>query len=287
MIKLFMKKKAIWLIILCVGILSMMMGCQSSKQVDVNNYKTIPEDIKELCYIVGDENSDTVIVNTQGGPVTELSEEEFEFIISKENRKDVLMLNVHQSQTKNPEKFTDKEITFEEAIKYDQESIEYLYKVIKHFKDQNKKVYVVGGSFGAFMAQELIAEKGIDVADAYVIAVGRLDMNEETWKAFSKGNGGEFPDGVKFVFDGSEDDILSKNMSKLAAGLGHNRYTEKLKNFDLSKVTYIYGKTDQAVGKLTDIEIEFLKSRNATVIEDEGGHDAGYDRILEAIKSLF
>ena len=42
---------------------------------------------------------------------------------------------------------------------------------------------------------------------------------------------------------------------------------------DLSKITYIYGKTDEAVGRLTENEVQFLVSRNANVIVGEDGHD--------------
>lgn len=287
------KKISLCSIILLVVALSMIMtGCQESKQVNADNDKTFPKDIKELCFSQGNVNADTVIVNTQGGPDPELCIDEFKWIMGEIKKDDVLMLDVHQVQTKNPERFLGERITLEEAIEYDQESIEYLYKVIKHFKDQGKKVYVIGASYGSFMTQELIADKGIDLADGYIIAVGRLDMNEEAWKTWREGQDGSFTNGVNFVSKELDippdiDPILFKNMGMLLAGLTHNRYTEKLKNVDLSKVTYIYGKTDEAVGRLTDQEVEFLKSRNATIIADEGGHDEGYDQILGAIKSSF
>lgn len=117
-----------------------------------------------MIYYSGNELSNTVIINTQGGPQTELAVEEFNEVFSRVKTKGLLKVNVYQAQTLNPQLFTKSEITFQQAVKYDSESIETLYKVIKYFKDQGKTVYVVGISFGAFMVQELIAKKGIDVA---------------------------------------------------------------------------------------------------------------------------
>lgn len=92
---------------------------------------------------------------------------------------------------------------------------------------------MLGISFGAFMTQELIASYGIDVADGYLIMVGRLDIDEYTWKPFSEGKM------TKYVYDNNGDytielvtdelDVEERNMNRLAAGLGFNRYTERLK----------------------------------------------------------
>ncbi|MCY6369350.1 hypothetical protein [Clostridium ganghwense] len=272
------------IITLMIGIL--FTGCGTNK-TNKSSIVTDNEEINSLTYIYGNKKSDTVIINTQGGPVPELMNDELKEILSSVNTKDYLIVNVHQSQTKKPELFIKKEISFDEAIKYDKQSVEDLYKIVKYYKDQNKKVYVLGISFGAFMTQELIAEKGVDAADKYLIMVGRLNINEMFWKGFSQGKNGHYVNGVKPVLE-DVTDITEKNMYKLAAGLGRNRYTNKLDKYDLSKVTYVYGKTDEQVGKLNDKEIEFLKSKNATVISDESGHsDAIDNKIKEGLKKAF
>jgi len=76
-------------------------------------------------------------------------------------------------------------------------------------------------------------------------------------------------------------DVFIRNLDKLAAGLAMNRYTETLSTFDnLSKITYIHGETDQAVGRLSDIEIEFLQSKNVNIITGSGDHDQTIDSFI-------
>ncbi len=247
-----------------------------------------PEEINKLIYYTGNERSDTVIINVQGGPEPELVTQEFNEILSKVNTTGILKVNVHQAQTLNPQLFTSSEITFEQATAYDSESIEMLYTVVKYFKDQGRTVYVMGISFGAFMVQELIAKKGVSVADKYLIMVGRLNMNEVYWKGFSQGQNGHYVNGITPVLEDQTENV-EKNMSKLAAGLGQNRYTETLNKYpDLSKVTYVYGKTDEAVGKLTQPEIDFLNDKNVTIIEGAGNHSQTVDDyIVEGFKVAF
>ena len=250
---------------------------------------TISTEIQSLIEYSGNISANTVIVNTQGGPVPQLFTSNLKEMLKSVNTQNTLVVNVHQVQTKTPQNFSSGEITFDQAIAYDKESIEMLYKVVKYFKNQGKKVYVLGISFGAFITQELIAEKGIDVADKYLIMVGRLDIDETIWKAFSEGRGGGYTNGVT-PFLTNQTDIRAKNMSKLAAGLGHNRYTTKLAKYsDLSKVTYVYGKVDEQVGgKLADTEIQFLKDRKAQVLVSEKGHSGAVDEfIVSGFKQTF
>jgi hypothetical protein len=80
-----------------------------------------------------------------------------------------------------------------------------------------------------------------------------------------------------------------KNMAKLAAGLGFNRYTKRLKAIeDLSKITYIYGTRDEQVGPLSDEEIKFLESKKVQIGKNDG---ANHDQTIQAgaslIKALF
>ncbi|MEE9361456.1 MAG: hypothetical protein V3U92_02525 [Cellulophaga sp.] len=263
-------------------------GVVSVSRRHENIASIFPEEINNLIYYTGNKLSNTVIINTQGGPEPKLATQEFNEILSSVNTISLLKVNVHQAQTLNPQLFTNSEITFQQATSYDAESIEKLYKVIKYFKDQGKTVYVLGISFGAFMVQELIAEKGIDLADNYLIMVGRLDMNDTYWQGFSLGQDGHFENGITPVLV-DQTEIVKKNMSKLAAGLGQNRYTQKLNQYpDLSKITYIYGKVDEAVGKLTQAEIDFLTSKNAKVIEGPRNHSQTIDDyIVEGFKEAF
>jgi len=249
----------------------------------------ISQEIKNLIYFKGDENASIVLVNTQGGPQINLATTEFEEILQNVNTSNILRVNVHQKQTLSPSLFTSNDISFNDAIDYDTETVETLYKVVKYFKDQNKTVYVLGISYGAFVAQQLIATKGIDVADKYLIMVGRLDMNEAYWTLFSQGKGGNFTNGGLPIVPLVQSDVRIRNMYRLAAGIAKNRFTQTLNSIpSLSKITYAYGKTDDQVGKLTDSEIQFLQSKNATIIFGNGGHSNTIDsKIVEGFKVAF
>jgi len=263
-------------------------SCKKNVSEPLAEDKKIAQEIKNLIYFKGDENADIVLVNTQGGPDTELATDEFDDLLKNVNTSGILRVNVHQAQTLNPELFTKNEITFAEATNFDTKSVDTLYKVIKYFKDQNRTVYVLGISFGAFMTQQLIAEKGINTADKYLIMVGRLDINDVFWQAYSQGETGHFVDGLTPVLYESGSTV-TKNMNKLAAGLGQNRYTQTLGQYqNLSKLTYVYGKNDFAVGKLLSDEIQFLKSRKAKIIAGDGNHSETIDGyIVAGFKAAF
>lgn len=215
-------------------------------------------------------------MNAQSGPGLGFDTNEIDEAFADFNTSDILLVNVHQVQTLTPSLFTGDDITFDQAINFNAESIEMLYKVVKYFKDQGgRTVYVLGISFGAFMTQDLIAKKGLDVADKYLIMVGRLDLDNIIWQSFSEGRFGYFENGITpIVEDEIGTDVTLRNLDRLTAGLGMNRYTQLLNHYeDLSKITYVYGETDQAVGKLTGAEIEFLQSKNVNIIVGSGNHD--------------
>lgn len=250
-------------------------------------------EIADIATVHGNLNSEVAIVNTQGGPETNLDDETLKEIMLFTETSDLLYVNVHQTQTKEPNQFLKRDITFEEAKKHSERSVLYLKEVIKHLKKQNKTVFVLGISFGAFVTQKLIADYGPDLADGFLIMVGRLDIDEATWKPFSEGKYTSYKYdniGNYEITEISEDfDIEERNMAKLAAGLGFNRFTKKLADInDLSKIIYVYGDRDQEVGVLSEYEIEFLNTKGAQVIlsEDSDHNDAIFTG-LKILKNIF
>ena len=148
-------------IIFSLLVLTTFFACDNSKKLAEYN------DIADVATLHGNPNSNIVIVNTQGGPVTTLMDAELKQIMQMSQTTDVLYANVHQVQTKDPSSFNS-DITFDAAKTHDIESVKMLQRVVDYFKkEKNKTVYVLGISFGAFMTQELIATAGIDVADKY------------------------------------------------------------------------------------------------------------------------
>jgi len=256
--------------------------------------ETLYSEISKLASFQGMPESDIVIINTQGGPVHELDDYLMFNIMRSTNTLDLLYVNVHQAQTQNKSLFEEKDISFEKAKEYDDKSIENLITVINYFKKHtNKKIYVLGISFGAFVVQGLIVKHGVDDADGYFAIVGRLDIEEKFWKGFSEGKNGyfKFKRNNKYRISLSkEKDALSRNMNRLAAGLGYKRYTKELQKVDnLSKLTYIYGGKDDKVGKLTEKEISFLTSKKANVIlipdaDHSNAINSGLTRFKQIIK---
>lgn len=256
-------------------------------------YKGMPSELSNLGYSFGNPESQVVIVNTQGGPLPKLLTTQFkDFFVGmgKIDPVKVFVINVHQVQTLHPELFNKEEIPFDKIIEYNKESTKILNDIVLYFKSQNKTVYVTGFSIGAFACADLLAEYG-NIADRYLLMVGRLDMTEKVWKAFSEGHYAEFKDdGMEVVIPRSNESepstVLEKNLSKIAAGFGHKRYTKLLENVDLSNVIYYYGKKDQNVGRLTQKEIEFLKSKKVNLVTKEGGHEILSVYLEEAFKIL-
>lgn len=288
-----MKKYNNILLILSILLFSICSSC--CKDEEMLPAPNLYDEIADIAVFHGNLNSDIVIVNAQAGPSIELLDQDLPQFITITQAQSALWVNVHQAQTKNPSEFIDSDITFDQAKQYDLESAAHLNRVIDYFKNQEgKTVYVLGISFGAFVTQELIATYGIDVADAYLIITGRLNIDEDAWRSVSEGNFTEF------IYDANGDYIIEqvedgqtpedRNMARLAAGLGFNRYTERFSAIpNMSKVTYVHGNRDEQVGPLSELEIEFLNMKNANVVlSSNGTHDSttldGFDLLKETFK---
>ncbi|PKV48038.1 hypothetical protein ATE84_0021 [Aquimarina sp. MAR_2010_214] len=260
-----------------------LIGCSSDDSPVINEPIEISKEIKSLIYFRGDEKAPTVLINAQAGPSTALDQEIIDFFVDDFNTAGILTVNVHQAQTLTPSIVNDNDITLEQAVNFNAESIETLAKVITYFKDQGRTVYVLGLSFGAFVTQGLIAKKGIDIADKYLIISGRLDMNDVMWQGLAEGKEGYFENGVTPILDSEPlANAKNRNLQRLSSGFGKNRYTKLLNTIeDLSSVTYIYGATDIAVGGLTADEVLFLESKNANILAGDGGHDEPFVGFLE------
>lgn len=239
--------------------------------------------VEDLYVAVGNPDAGVVLVNTQGGPVPFLfSREQIPEAFGLLDLDRVYLVSVHQSQTIDPAPFVDADITFEEAQTADAESVAMLAAVVDEFRARGKTVYVVGISFGAFMIQELLATQG-NVAEGYLIMVGRIDMPEAVWTEFAEGRTVGFADGVDVIEVtseeagmGGEGPVADRNMARLAAGLGHHRYSERLAAIDMANVVYVYGDLDEQVGRLSEAEVAFLNERGADVIRYDGGHETPF-----------
>lgn len=229
-------------------------------------------------YRMGNLDSDTILLIAQGGPIPVLLKDDLRPLLKGLNPNAIQVANVAQTQTLEQNRFTQQPVTFEEAKEADARTVEILADTVQWFKNQNKKVYVAGFSFGAFVVQDLLATQG-NIADGYLIMVGRLDMPDEVWQEFAQGRMVGFKDGVTIVPTdaegagmGGEGAYTNENMAKLAAGLAYQRYTDLLDDVPMDNVIYVYGKLDDQVGRLTDDELAFLNGKNVNVIASPGAH---------------
>ncbi len=251
-----------------------------ARQVLLVALTQLPDDVTELFEIAdgSDPNSDTVWLFSQGGPSAELATPpvavtQFD---GSENR---LIVNVHQVQTWNPTLFDDPRLDSVEKIAVEMDvSVEILDRVIRHFKGQGKKVVVFSHSFGSFIVPRYLALKGPGAADRYVITAGRLDIEEVTFRnRLSKLHDDSaeiyvYPDGrTPTLIDAGNATRMDLVGAVFQGVLGMYRFTELLSGMDLSKVIYVHAELDEALGRLTDREVEFLESRGAQVIYVEGG----------------
>jgi len=253
-------------------------SCTNDGTPSIQEYqpKQLPENVSDLFLAEGNSTADTVWIYEQGGPVGELDEKNLEKFPNYES---FLRVYIHQILTLNNALY-DKELTIEQGELETDYNTEILHRVIQHFKNQGKTVIVFGHSYGAFVVTKYLADKGSSLADKYVIMAGRLDAEQEFYEGLINRKFYYFPDFVTPTLDPITQPMNKNEETELffAGIILNNRYTEELKNIDLSKVIYCFANDDEAVGRLTTNEKDFLLFKNVQVIEiDNGGHGAMFD----------
>ena len=289
-------KNTNWLnLILYTFLLTVFISCNEDDDATIPS-STLDE-ISDIAEFYGNLEGDIVVIHAQGGPGLDLDDAETSNqIVAELSIQSAMYVMVHQVQTKKPMLFTSSDITFEQAKDYNLQSVSNIKRVVDFFKNQQgKTVYILGVSYGCLIVQELIATYGADVADGYLILGNRLDVDDAAWQALSEGkfphhiydNDGNYT--IELENDPEYDTIEERNMGRLLAGLAFNRYTDKLSNVSsLSKVTYVYGDRDEAVGPLSAQEIQFLNDKGANVILSEGsGHDDAIGEGAGLLKEIF
>jgi hypothetical protein len=248
-------------------------------------FADIPESLEKHGYSFGNPDSDTVIINIDGGPENDLRTYVFEYtfsVLGGIDESNYFLINMRESQTLHPEETEKEEISWKQAKNYNEKTVKTLYELISYFKSLNKKVYVVGGSYGSLVGLKSLVDYN-NIADGYLLMCGRLDMTKEVSTAYSNGFEANFEeDATTPIIGEKSDNIYTVNMRKIAAAINRDeKYTELLKDTDLSNVTYIYSEIDQSVGKLTEKEIAFLKSKNAEVVSVKIEHGKYFKLLLK------
>jgi len=284
-----MRKRPLKFFILYTLLFFVLTACRKGRVVEAENEAmnntgvALDATIMQLGNFFGNVSSDVVLINVQNGPSTTLATNELKELFNLTDRENnFFVFNLHQQQTLETQDFTE-EITFEAAKAANQKSVDLLVQTIEHFKAQDKKVYVLGIAFGAYLVQELLVREGTNLADQYLLMAGRLDIPDLIWESFSEGNTGGFINGST-PFTGAPSTLtpVEKNHNKLFAGLAFNRYTIELSKFDdLTNVTYCFGNVDESVGRLTQNEQALLITRQANLLEFDGGHQETIEGLLD------
>ncbi|GGI57583.1 hypothetical protein [Winogradskyella haliclonae] len=267
---------------------------QSSRiEGDLNYEATVlPEDTSQLYIGEGDLNSDTVLIIAESGPKAQLT---FDWRAKEiwsrlPNYFNYYRAHIHQATTLNNGIYDWKYDFTEDMAQVEIDNgTEILARTIKHFKEKNKKVIVIGTFWSAFVIQDYIAKYGNN-ADKYLISAGRLDINEEHYKYHLKGfqatftNDGKTPIAPDTL--NAPDPLKQERYSRIVkvtqtmkGVMKRQRFTEKLAGKDLSNVVYAYATNDTYSGALTDKELAFLKSKSASVYSNDKGH-FGVDAFL-------
>lgn len=250
----------------------------------------IPVDTMKLFEYEGYIKNDIVYIYVQGGPNWEFFDRKHSPFTWMPNSGKYIKVFPYQSQMINHSILAaTPPIAEVQAQQEVTKSAEILYRTIAFFKNRNKKVYVLCISHGSQIGLELLSRYD-NTFDGLALTMIRLDLDQ---KAIDLTGNGKVP------YFNSNQEVTNRyllpsflrfprlnnrvdNMTMLMK-VSRNRYTELLKDRDLSNVIYVYGKNDNKVGSPKQHELEFLISKGVSILELDCGHDdlGGSDYIYQ------
>ena len=199
------------------------------------------------------------------------------------NSDKLLKIYPYQSQMLNPDllianpNLTEKQSAQENSI-----SVEILNRTILHLKNKGKKVFLIGHSYGASICLEYLYSKN-NLTNKTVIMGLDLDEDISSWSELETGEyirwENEMPISKKnFGWIPNDFPILNAfnrvadNLTSLIKSNMQKKYTTLLEQNDFDKLVSVYATEDEANGRKSEQEIEFLNSKNATLVALEGNH---------------
>ena len=256
----------------------------------------LPDDVTKLFEVqqlVANPDADTVWIFEQGGPAHEISNDVLFAFLRFRGHEDIHLVQAHQTLTLNPRlaarhaRLSLANLQAEVDV-----SVEVLRRVVDHFKAQDKRVVVVGYSYGSFLVARYLALHGPDGADRYLLMAGRLDMPPKFVNGALAGMIYHFPNAVDPELSDRRPTTDRESIKlRIAGATFRDRYTERLSGTDLRKAIYVYATADTVVGRLAEPELRFLQKNEATVIPGEGANhytlaldQAILDRIHDALQ---
>ncbi len=232
-------------------------------------------DVAEITVVQSNPSADTIVIGMHGGPTDMLYPGDFDFF---EGISTFGVIEMQQYQHYNSSILANPNMTLEEAIVYNDTTVAMLQKTVHHYKDQGKTVVLIGHSFGAFILAEYMDDYGLEDVHRVVPMAGRLNMPPIIWENFAAGYWASFaPNGTTTIVEEEQADMGDWATMKIMAGMGYNRWVDSLATVDLTKLMYVYGEHDEAVGGLDETEVNLLEAQNAHVLGiTNGSHDAPF-----------
>jgi|GEM_PF-1524033 len=236
----------------------------------------LSEDTTELFDERGNKESDTVWIYEQGGPHENFGRIAMDNLPNHNNYHKIL---VQQAQIYNSSLYhttlSNNELMSELDI-----SVEMLHRVINYFKSRGKTLIVIGHSFGSWLIMRYLAKHDSQSIDKLVLSGCRINIEISIANALINRQVYYYPNGNPPPIH-DPDQQLSQFMdpieSRLAAMIFVDRYAEKLSDVALSNTMFACSIDDIRVGRLNQSEIDFLISKDVTVLQTDGGHPGMWD----------
>lgn len=241
----------------------------------------IPTDTMQLFEYRGDLEKQDAFIFVQGGPMPFHWIKDGNPLVQMPNHENILRIYPFQSQIMNhtiltaKSGMTDKQSDFEHH-----QSVEMLDRTIKYFKNKGKNVYLLVHSYGGMITLEYLNTKE-NMADKIVLMGMNFDMDLRNYREREPGTtvrwANNEPIDKKFFMnlpDKYKQQSLQvyDNVERLCTVHGKRRYTELLKNKDLSNIIFVSANNDESIGPISEHEKVFLKEKNIKFIETYGDH---------------
>ncbi len=244
---------------------------------------SLPQDTASLYERVGDEKLDTAFIYVQGGPMLNLGAGVSDPLNHLPNQNRYIKVYPYQTQMLHPElAVTTPYMNHDQAMHEMKQNSEILHRTIQYFKSRGKAVYVIGHSFGLSISMDYLSRFGNE-ADHVFMMGGHFNADLKNFDRkpgmFVRWKDGEEPYLRNFYGDIDDHFPLKKDLDNVFENIDAlvhyprlRRFTEELKDTDLSMVSYIHARFEEASGKSSEEELRFAREKGISVLESFGDH---------------
>lgn len=240
---------------------------------------------------------DSVVLYVQGGPTHTIDIDDFndfksvvltgnDGVIVPNGFPNHSFIGMRQMHDLNPTVFgSGTSFTPENAAQVNNQTLDMIEKVVSWLKSKNKVVFLYGHSNGSFMVQNYMAS-GRTSPSYYVISGTRLTTIQDMLN--------NYPNYIDFSYtDGTQ--LNTTNVAEVAKPyfnvmrylqMNHNKnYTNLLAgNAMLTKTFYSLGLKDEALGRISTAEENFINANCPHVYFSNGGHSLASLGVIYALQ---